>query len=186
MRRPAVVLILDRRGREGAAGRRPREDRPRGGRVGRPAGGGQADQALFWCFGETSSVVEERGEMLTFLVGIANGSTSSTREAYVHFVGVHPDHRGRGVGERLYGLFFDEARRRGCDGVRCITSPVNKGSIASHARMGFGIEAGDGDNRRRPRPRGLRRGRQGKGRVLPVAAVRVPRGGGSCFGEDRR
>lgn len=95
---------------------------------------------FFRYFADTSFVVEDDGALVAFLVGIANGSTG---EAYVHFVGVRPDRRGEGVGERLYGTFFDEARRRGCTEVRSITSPVNGGSIKFHARMGFGIEPGD-------------------------------------------
>jgi hypothetical protein len=37
---------------------------------------------------------------------------------------------------------FDAARAGGCDRVRAVTSPVNRGSIAFHQRMGFDIEPG--------------------------------------------
>ncbi len=95
---------------------------------------------FFRYFGDTSFVAEENGALVAFLVGIVGGSSE---EAYMHFVGVHPEHRGRGLGKQLYELFFDEARRRRCGRVRCITSPVNKGSVAFHSRMGFRIEPGD-------------------------------------------
>lgn len=52
---------------------------------------------------------------------------------------------GRDIGKRLYEAFFEEMRLRGCRRVRCITSPVNKGSIAFHGRMGFEMESGDGE-----------------------------------------
>ncbi len=94
---------------------------------------------FFRYFRETSFVIEEDGALIAFLVGIAGDG----EEAYIHFVGVHPEYRGRGVGRHLYERFFDEARLRGCMRVRSITSPVNEGSIAFHERLGFGIVAGD-------------------------------------------
>jgi L-amino acid N-acyltransferase YncA len=57
-------------------------------------------------------------------------------------VGVHPDHRSRGVGKVLYEIFFQTVHSLGCCKVRCVTSPVNKGSITYHTKMGFKIEQG--------------------------------------------
>jgi predicted GNAT superfamily acetyltransferase len=74
---------------------------------------------------------------------IAFLSQSREGEAYIHFVGVHPDRRGMGIGRRLYELFFEEVKKRGCTKVRCITSPVNKGSIAFHTAMGFSLKDSD-------------------------------------------
>ena len=94
---------------------------------------------FFRYFAGTSFAVEENGELIAFLVGIVGSSD----EAYVHFVGAHPEHRSSGLGRRLYETFFEEARARGCRSVRSITSPVNRGSIAFHRRMGFEIVDGD-------------------------------------------
>ncbi|MDP9476767.1 MAG: GNAT family N-acetyltransferase [Actinomycetota bacterium] len=92
--------------------------------------------------GDTSFAIEEGDELVAFLIGFV--SQSKEDEAYIHFVGVHPRRRGEGLGRRLYAMFFEEeARRRGCARVGCITSPVNKGSIAFHTRMGFRVEGGD-------------------------------------------
>jgi predicted GNAT superfamily acetyltransferase len=99
---------------------------------------------FFRHFEDTSFVVEEEGEIFAFLIGFV--SQSRREEAYIHFAGVHPEHRGRGVAKSLYERFFDAARMRGCSRVRCITSLANETSIAFHARMGFGIEAGDGES----------------------------------------
>jgi ribosomal protein S18 acetylase RimI-like enzyme len=96
---------------------------------------------FFRYFAETSFAVEEDGKLVAFLVGIVG---SLADEAYVHFVGVHPEHRSRGLGRRLYEKFFDEARRCGCRSVRAITSPVNTGSVGFHTSMGFEILEGDG------------------------------------------
>ena len=104
---------------------------------------------FFRLFTETSFAVEVDGQLVAFLVGIVG---SPADEAYVHFVGVHPDYRSAGLGRRLYERFFEEARSRGSRSVRAITSPVNEGSIAFHRRMGFEILAGahsdyDGDGK---------------------------------------
>lgn len=97
---------------------------------------------FFRHFEDTSFVFEDDGGIVAFLIGFV--SQSRNREAYIHFAGVHPAHRGRGVAKALYERFFDEARGRGCERVRCITSPANESSIVFHTRMGFEIEAGDG------------------------------------------
>jgi GNAT superfamily N-acetyltransferase len=64
-------------------------------------------------------------------------------EAYIHFVGVAPAERGSGLGRLLYEAFFRAAEARGCILIRAVTSPVNRGSVAFHQRMGFQLEPGD-------------------------------------------
>jgi len=96
---------------------------------------------FFTHFRETSFIAEYDFDIIGFL----NGFFSQTfpDEAYIHFVGVHPDYRKHGVARMLYGKFFAVTRAAGRNTVRCVTSPVNKGSIAFHQRMGFEIETGD-------------------------------------------
>ncbi|GIO07158.1 N-acetyltransferase [Brevibacillus reuszeri] len=96
---------------------------------------------FFVHFQPTSFVIEAEGEIIAFLIGFL--SQTNPEEAYIHFVGVHPERRGDGVGKELYQMFFQEVKKRGCHTVRCITSPVNKGSIHFHGKMGFEVEAGD-------------------------------------------
>ena len=64
-------------------------------------------------------------------------------EGYIHFAGVHPDYRGRGIGTHLYERFFDLCREGGRTMVRSCTSPVNKGSVNFHRRMGFSLSRGN-------------------------------------------
>ncbi len=92
-------------------------------------------------FTDTSLAAERDGELAGFLVGFQ--SQSRPAEAYIHFVGISPGERGRGLGRHLYERFFAAVRARGCDEVHSVTSPVNRGSIAFHQRMGFDIEPGD-------------------------------------------
>jgi GNAT superfamily N-acetyltransferase len=92
-------------------------------------------------FTDTSFAAERDGELAGFLVGFV--SQSHPAEAYIHFVGIHPDERGRGLGRQLYERFFAAVRARGCGLVRAVTAPVNRGSVRFHQQMGFGIEPGD-------------------------------------------
>jgi len=96
---------------------------------------------FFIHFRSTSFIAEHDGRIVGFIIGFL--SQTFHHEAYIHFSGVHPDFRRKGVASCLYRQFFDAARRHGCSMVRLVTSPVNKGSIAFHLRMGFSIEPGD-------------------------------------------
>lgn len=98
---------------------------------------------FFVHFPDTSVVaVDERtGERLGFLCGFLSQADEET--AYIHFVGVDPGSRRRGLGRGLYGWFFDLSRREGRPVVTCVTSPLNERSIAFHEAMGFESEEVD-------------------------------------------
>jgi ribosomal protein S18 acetylase RimI-like enzyme len=95
-------------------------------------------------FKNTSFIVEEEGKIIGFLIGFLSQSYSN--EAYIHFVGIDPEYRGKGIGKQLYNQFFDVIKQNGRNIVRCVTSPVNKASIAYHTKMGFEIEQGNKQN----------------------------------------
>jgi ribosomal protein S18 acetylase RimI-like enzyme len=99
-------------------------------------------RVFFEHFRDTSFVALDQGSIVGFLVGLL--AQSEPREAYIHFVGIEPGHRRAGLARQLYERFFDVARAHGRTTVRCVTSPVNRGSIAYHTAMGFSIEPGDG------------------------------------------
>lgn len=107
---------------------------------GRPMAG-LLPRLFFEHFQLTSFVIEEEGQMQGFLIGFR--SQTEPAQAYIHFVGIHPDQRGQGLGRRLYEHFFSVVRELGCTEVHCITSPVNKNSLAFHTSMGFEILPGD-------------------------------------------
>lgn len=96
---------------------------------------------FFIHFRETSFIAETAGEIDGFLIGFLSQSVAA--EAYIHFVGVHPAARQRGIGRTLYTRFFSTVQQLGCKQVRCVTSPHNQQSIAYHQRMGFVAESGD-------------------------------------------
>jgi len=94
---------------------------------------------FFLHFEGTSFVAEdEEGDLVGFLCGFL--SQTNADEAYVHFVGITPDHRGEGLGRTLYERFFDEVRAHGRTVVRCVTSPVNQESVAFHEALGFEVD----------------------------------------------
>ena len=96
---------------------------------------------FFTHFRETSFIVENDGTIVGFLNGFL--SQTYTDDAYIHFVGVHPDFRKAGVARLMYEKFFETVRAGGRHTIHCVTAPVNKTSIAFHIRMGFEIEPGD-------------------------------------------
>jgi ribosomal protein S18 acetylase RimI-like enzyme len=96
-------------------------------------------QLFFLHFEGTSFVAEdEDGDLAAFLCGFL--SQTEPDEAYIHFVGVSPTHRGEGMGRDLYERFFDEVREQGRSVVRCVTSPANEGSLAFHRALGFEVD----------------------------------------------
>ena len=90
---------------------------------------------FFVHFSDTSLVAERDGELAGFLVGFL--SQSEPEKAYVHFAGVDPGERHKGLGRELYGRFFALARAAGRRHVSCVTSPTNTGSVAFHRAIGF-------------------------------------------------
>jgi len=92
-------------------------------------------------FTNTSFIAEINGEIVGFLIGFL--SQSKHNEAYIHFVGVHPKFRKQNIGKELYYHFFKVAQQNDRHIIRCVTSPVNKTSIAYHTKMGFVIQTGN-------------------------------------------
>lgn len=89
-------------------------------------------------FSETSFIAELDNKIIGFLIGFL--SQSHTEEAYIHFIGIHPDFRKQGIGSALYRQFFNIAQAQGRFRVTCVTAPVNKNSVAYHLHMGFVAE----------------------------------------------
>ena len=94
---------------------------------------------FFIHFRDTSFVAEEDGRIVGFLCGFR--SQTHDDEAYIHFVGVDPAHRGSGLGRELYERFFEAVAPRSV--VRAVTAPVNERSVAFHQALGFEVERVD-------------------------------------------
>jgi ribosomal protein S18 acetylase RimI-like enzyme len=97
---------------------------------------------FFWELGERALIAEEEGAVVGFLFGFH--AVGPPKTAYVHMVGIHPDHRRRGVGKELYEVFLAHARAAGAERVKAITNVGHEGSIAFHQALGFSVsEAAD-------------------------------------------
>ena len=111
------------------------------GGVGGAAGGAQRAALLprlfFQHFADTSLVVLACDRLIAFLVGFL--SQSRPNEAYIHFVGVDPEHQGCGLGTELYERFFATSRGHARRTVHAITSVTNTGSQEFHRRLGFTV-----------------------------------------------
>jgi ribosomal protein S18 acetylase RimI-like enzyme len=88
-------------------------------------------------FHRSSLVIDAPGGPVAFLAGIL--SPSQPERAYIHFVGVAPQARGRGLARHLYEEFFTLARRDGRRMVSAVTAPANSDSIAFHQALGFSV-----------------------------------------------
>ncbi|WP_020500284.1 GNAT family N-acetyltransferase [Sciscionella marina] len=90
-------------------------------------------------FADTSLVVhDDSGELAAFLIALL--SQSKPNESYIHFVGIDPEYRGKGIGKTMYEWFFATARKHDRDTVSAITGQDNHGSIAFHTNMGFSVD----------------------------------------------
>ena len=85
----------------------------------------------------TSTIAEADGDLAGFLIGFLSPSLPDA--AYIHFVGVHPDHRRSGLARVLYERFFELAAADSRTVVRAVTAPVNERSIAFHRALGFTV-----------------------------------------------
>ena len=88
-------------------------------------------------FCNTSWVAEDHHGLAGFLVAFM--SPAQPHVAYIHFVGVRPDHRRTGLARGFYDEFTRYARQHDCRELRAITDPGNSASIRFHQRLGFAV-----------------------------------------------
>lgn len=93
---------------------------------------------FFEHFNNTSMIIDnEDGEIVSFLVGFI--SQSDPTVAYIHFQGVNPKYRCKGIATYQYNKFFNMVQSNGnqCNRVTCLTEKTNLKSRGFHAYMGF-------------------------------------------------
>jgi ribosomal protein S18 acetylase RimI-like enzyme len=95
--------------------------------------------------GTSWTVLDDGGQPVGFLVGFV--SPDHPDEAYIHMVGVHPNHRRAGLGRALYARFIGDVEACGVRRIRSITWPGNRVSVAFHRSMGFRPDEGPGTQR---------------------------------------
>ena len=95
---------------------------------------------FFVHFQETSFIIEEDGETLGFLCGFF--SQTYKDEAYVHFIGVNPKYRGRGIASTLYSYFFDIARANNRKVVKQLRHQLTKSRYSFIKKSVFELRPG--------------------------------------------
>ncbi|HKQ71792.1 MAG TPA: GNAT family N-acetyltransferase [Polyangiaceae bacterium] len=96
-----------------------------------------AHPIFFYELGEMGRIVEDDGVMVGFLLGFIARSGQGGDVGYVHLVGIHPDHRRRGVGRLLYEAFEEDCRKTGASRMKAITTLGNEGSQVFHQVLGW-------------------------------------------------
>ena len=67
-------------------------------------------------------------------------SQTNKDEAFINWIGVHPNYRKKGIARMLYERFFEVARIYERSLVTSSTALVNKDSMGWHRHMGFNVE----------------------------------------------
>ena len=96
-----------------------------------------AHPIFFYELGTLARIVEDEGVMVGFLLGFIASPPSGGSVGYVHLVGIHPDHRRRGVGRLLYEAFEKDCRAAGVSRMKAITTLGNEGSQVFHQALGW-------------------------------------------------
>ena len=101
-------------------------------------GGQRADPHFFYEFGAHALVADRDGEMAGFLLGFV--APLDPPVGYIHLVGIHPDHRRRGVGQVLYEQFGARCRTAGAERLKAISPVGDEGAMKFHVALGFTAE----------------------------------------------
>jgi GNAT superfamily N-acetyltransferase len=105
---------------------------------GGPSSGFAPHPIYFYEFGEHALVAEVEGELVGFLFGFI--AERPVRTGYVQLVGIHPEHRRKGVGRLLYEKFTQACQKAGCERMKAITTAANEGSLRFHEALGWAAE----------------------------------------------
>jgi GNAT superfamily N-acetyltransferase len=100
-----------------------------------------AHPIFFYELGRLARVVVDGDELVGFLLGFV---APDARVGYVHLVGIHPEHRRRGVARLLYAAFEDDCRSLGATRLKAITTLGNEGSVRFHEALGWSVTLTEG------------------------------------------
>jgi ribosomal protein S18 acetylase RimI-like enzyme len=83
--------------------------------------------------------VADDGQAMGFVSGVETTHPDKGTEMFLYEVGVHEEHRNRGVGRALVGALADVARGRGCYGMWVLTDADNAAALAAYQAAGAGV-----------------------------------------------
>ncbi|MEM2870247.1 MAG: N-acetyltransferase [Thermoplasmata archaeon] len=90
---------------------------------------------LYQSWPDGFQVVERRGELAAFLLGMISGP----RQVRVLLLAVHPNYRSRGLGSCLLASFIQAAKALPADAVTLEVRMSNHRALAFYQRLGFSI-----------------------------------------------
>jgi ribosomal protein S18 acetylase RimI-like enzyme len=78
------------------------------------------------------------GEPVGFVSGVETTHPDKGTEMFLYELGVHEDHRNRGIGRALVRALAELGRRRGCYGMWVLTDADNEAALAAYRAAGAG------------------------------------------------
>jgi len=88
-----------------------------------------------------SYVAVEKGEVVGFLFSqIIEHVNNIDKVLWIDNVGVHPDHRRKGVGLKLLRRAALDAKKKGAKAVQSVLMPDSKNAVMLHKKVGFFLD----------------------------------------------
>ncbi len=93
------------------------------------------------CFRNTFFVYEENNKIIGYLVGFPN--TAVKGEFWIYQIGMYEEHRGKGIGSKLFARMVEQVKSEGYNSMRSHFKFKNKHSRALHEKFGMKIYGED-------------------------------------------
>ncbi|NLX46960.1 MAG: GNAT family N-acetyltransferase [Euryarchaeota archaeon] len=101
-------------------------------------GASTKDSFDFYREGGMSYVALEKGQIVAFLFSqIIRHVNNIEKVLWVENMGVHPDHRRKGVGLKLLRRAASDAKKKGAKAVQSVVMPDAKDAVMLHKKVGF-------------------------------------------------
>jgi len=104
-------------------------------------GASAKDSFEFYKNAGLSYVAVEKGEVVGFLFSqIIEHVNNIDKVLWIDNVGVHPDHRRKGVGLKLLRRAALDAKKKGAKAVQSVLMPDSKNAVMLHKKVGFFLD----------------------------------------------
>ncbi len=101
-------------------------------------GASAKDSFEFYRDGGMSYVAVEQGQVIGFLFAqIIRYVNNIEKVLWIENIGVHPEHRRKGVGLKLLRRAALDAKKKGAKAVQSVIMPESKEAVMLHKKVGF-------------------------------------------------
>ncbi|HOE52153.1 MAG TPA: GNAT family N-acetyltransferase [Methanomassiliicoccales archaeon] len=101
-------------------------------------GASAKDSFEFYRDGGMSYVAVEQGQVIGFLFAqIIRYVNNIEKVLWIENIGVHPEHRRKGVGLKLLRRAALDAKKKGAKAVQSVIMPDSKEAVMLHKKVGF-------------------------------------------------